>query len=236
MIFIYSGEVPVLDRRLSYELGANHRLLTIPYAADECWAAEDARNYFRSCGLNAHALSKAGCNNKEQLRNELFTADAVYLCGGNTYQFLAFARETGLFSLLKTFESLGGIVVAESAGSIILSPDISTAAIPTTCPDENTTDITDFQAMGRIAFHISPHFEPDSARVSSEMEELQTLANLSNTPVLLLEDGAGIVMQDDDIIFSTGSSAWVTATEMSPQQIALTGAANRQSLSHSLAG
>jgi len=236
MIFIYSGEVPALDRRLSYELGANHRLLTIPYAADEYWAAEDARDYFRSCGLNAHALSKVGCSNKEQLRNELFTADAVYLSGGNTYQFLAFARETGLFSLLQTFESLGGIIVAESAGSIILSPDISTAAIPTTCPDENTTDITDFQAMGRIAFHVSPHFEPDSPQASSEMEELRTLANLSNTPILLLEDGAGIIMQDDDIIFSTGSPAWVTAIEMSPQQLELTGTTDRVDITHSLAG
>jgi len=236
MIFIYSGEVPALDRRLSYELGANHRLLTIPYAADECWAADDARDYFRSCGINAHALSKIACRNKEQLRNELFTADAVYLSGGNTYQFLAFAKETGLFSLLQTFESLGGIIVTESAGSIILSSDISTAAIPTTCPDENIAGITDFLGMGRLSFHVSPHFEPDSPQAANEIEELRTLAELSNQPVLLLEDGAGIVIQDDEIIFSTGSPAWVTAIEMSPQQIELTGTADRPRATHSLAG
>jgi len=213
MIFIYSGEVPALDRRLSYELGANHRLLTIPYAADECWAAEDARDYFRSCGLNAHALSNIACRNKDQLRNELFTADAVYLSGGNTYQFLAFARETGLFSLLQTFESLGGIIVAESAGSIILSSDISTAAIPTTCPDENIVGITDFMAMGRLAFHVSPHFEPDASQAANEIAELQRLADLSGDPILILQDGEGVLIQEQEITFTVGKPQWLTATQ-----------------------
>ncbi len=216
MLFIYSGEVPALDRRLSYELGANHRLLTIPYAADEYWAALEARDYFRNCGLNAHALSKLACSDKALFRNEVFTSDAIYLPGGNTYQFLAFARNMGLFSLLQAFESLGGIVIAESAGSIILSPDISTAAIPTTCPDENSAGVIDFQAMGRLSFHVSPHYEPNTPQASNEMEELQTLANLSNTPVLVLQDGAGIVMHGDEIIFSTGSPTWLSTINEQP--------------------
>ncbi|MCF6323293.1 MAG: Type 1 glutamine amidotransferase-like domain-containing protein [Gammaproteobacteria bacterium] len=221
MLFIYSGEVPALDRRLSYELGAKHRLLTIPYAADEYWAALEARDCFRGDGLNAHALSKRACSDKAQLRNEVFTSDAIYLPGGNTYQFLAFAREMGLFSLLQAFESLGGIIVAESAGSIILSSDISTAAIPTTCPDENNIGITDFQAMGRLSFHVSPHYEPDAPQASNEMEELQMLANLSDTPVLILQDGAGIVMQGDEVVFSTGSPTWLSTINEQPlEQVA----------------
>jgi len=229
MIFIYSGEVPALDRRLSYELGVNHRLLTIPFAAEECWAALESRDYFRACGLNAQALSKLACNDKAQLRNEIFTSDAVYLSGGNTYQFLAFAKEVGLFSLLQAFESLGGIIVAESAGSIILSSDISTAAIPTTCPDENSVGITDFQAMGRLSFHVSPHYKPDAPQAKDEMEELQALANLSNTPILILQDGAGIVVQGDEVIFSTGSPAWLSPTNEQPLAI------DTQTATHSLA-
>ncbi len=235
MLFIYSGEVPALDRRLSYELGKNHRFLTIPFAADAYWAALDARDYFRGCEINAHALSKLACNDKSQLRNELFTADAVYLPGGNTYQFLAFAKAIGLFSLLQTFESLGGIIVTESAGSIILSSDISTAAIPTTCPDENSAGITDFQAMGRLSFHVSPHYEPDAPRAGNEMEELKRLANLSNTPVLVLQDGAGIVMQGDEIIFSTGSPIWLSTTNEQPLALDLPNKADTQTKAHSLA-
>jgi len=236
MIFIYSGEVPALDRRLGYELGKNHRLLTIPYAADEHWAALEAQDYFRDCGLNAHALSRIACHDKQQLRDEILTSDAVYLSGGNTYQFLAFAREMGLFSLLSTFEKLGGIIVAESAGSIILSSDISTAAIPTTCPDENIAGITDFQAMGRIAFHVSPHYEPDAPQAIDEMDELQTLAELSRTPVLVLQDGAGVVIKDDEIIFSTGSPGWVSASTKSPPATIQSGKLIEQSGAHSLAG
>ncbi len=220
MLFIYSGEVPALDRRLRYELGATHRLLTIPYAPKEQWAALEARDYFIDCGINAHALSGAtDYSDKDRLRNEIFTADAVYLSGGNTYQFLAYAREIGLFSLLKAFESLGGIIVAESGGSIILSADISTAAIPTTCPDENSVGVTEFNAMGRIPFHVSPHFDLASPAASNELEELQNLADLSGTPVLLLQDGAGVVVQDDDVIFSVGSPRWITIAADEPLSV-----------------
>jgi len=238
MIFIYSGEVPVLDRRLRYELGANHRLLTIPDAPEGRWAALEAKDYFQSCGLNAHALSKRAYGNKQQLRDEIFTSDAVYLSGGNTYRFLAYAREIGLFSMLQTFESLGGIIAAESAGSIILSSNISTAAIPTTCPDENNVGVTEFNGMGRVPFHVSPHFVPDATSAAGEMVELQHLANLSGTPVLILPDGAGVVVQEDEIIFSVGSPAWVDAvSDRSPNE-ALSGRAPDQSSSNgqSLAG
>jgi len=217
MIFIYSGEVPALDRRLRYELGVNHRLLTIPYAPEEYWAAREARDYFKSCGLNAHALSRQAYENRQSLRNEIFTSDAVYLTGGNTYQFLAYARATGLFSMLQTFESLGGIIVAESAGAIILSSDISTAAIPTTSQDENSVGITTFDAMGRLPFHVSPHFEPEAASAASEMVELQQLADLSNRPVLILTDGAGVVIEEDEVIFSVGMPAWVEAVACQPR-------------------
>ena len=233
MIFIYSGEVPALDRRLRYELGATHRLLTIPYAPEEHWAAIEARDYFNSCDINAHALSKQAYGDKQKLRDEIFTSDAIYLSGGNTYQFLAYAREIGLFSMLQTFESLGGIIVTESAGSIILSSDISTAAIPTTSPDENNVGITEFDAMGRLPFHVSPHFEPDEILAMNEMVELQQLANLSETPVLVLQDGAGVVVQDGDIIFSVGSPAWVTAADDQrlPSEMATgTAASDNQSL------
>ncbi|MBL1261973.1 MAG: Type 1 glutamine amidotransferase-like domain-containing protein [Thiotrichaceae bacterium] len=235
MLFIYSGEVPALDRRLSYELGVNHRLLTISYAVDEPCAALEAREYFRGCGINAHALSKRACHEKSQLRNEIFTSDAVYLSGGNTYQFLAFAKEIGLFSLLQTFESLGGIIVAESAGSIILSSDISTAAIPTTCPDENNASITDFQAMGRLSFHVSPHYDPNAPQATDEMKELQRLANLSNTPVLILHDGAGIMMQGNEVVFSTGSPTWLSASNEKPLASGFSNKIDTQAEVHSLA-
>jgi len=212
MLFIYSGEVPALDRRLRYELGAKHRLLTIPYAPEAHWAAIEARDYYRGCGINAHSLSEHAYRIKQQLRDAIFTSDAVYLTGGNTYQFLAYARQVELFSLLQVFEAVGGIIVAESAGSIILSPDISTAAIPTTCPDENGVGVTEFNAMGRIPFHVSPHHEPNSLQAAGEMEELQVLADLSDRSVLLLQDGAGVVMQGDEVIFSAGSPSWITAT------------------------
>lgn len=209
MIFIYSGESPALDRRLRYELGKKHRLLTIPFSPDEHWAAVEARDYFIATGIIAHTLSSDAYQNRTWLRDEIFSSDAVYLSGGNTYQFLDYARSIDLFSLLDCFETNGGIIVAESAGSIILSPDISTAAIPTTSPDENNVGLTDFHGMGRLPFHVSPHFEPESDRAEHEITELQRLAELSNTSVLMLQDGGGVVLDENELIFSAGSTHWI---------------------------
>ncbi len=64
--------------------------------------------------------------------------------------------------------------------------------------------------MGRIPFHVSPHFDLASPAASNELEELQKLADLSGMPVLLLQDGAGVVVQDEEIIFSVGSPRWIT--------------------------
>ncbi len=66
--------------------------------------------------------------------------------------------------------------------------------------------------MGRIPFHVSPHFDPASPLAMNEIGELQRLADLSGRSVLILQDGAGIVMQDDDVIFSVGLSSWLSAT------------------------
>lgn len=224
MIFIYSGEVPALDRRLSYELGVNHRLLTIPYAPEEAWAAHEARDYFRACGVNAHSLGKRAYRDKQRLRDEMFISDAVYLTGGNTFEFLAYAREIGLFSLLQAFEAVGGIIVSESAGSIILSKDISTAAIPTTSPDENSVGVTEFEGMARLPFHVSPHFEADAEQAARELEELQGLADMSGSPVLLLSDGEGVVIQGSEVVFSSGSPGWLSPADSLASVVALEGA------------
>lgn len=222
MIFIYSGEVPALDRRLRYELGSKHRLLAIPYSPQSCWAAVEARDYFVAADINTHVLNDRAYQQREWLRNEIFASDAIYLTGGNTYRFLEYARSIELFSLLESFEACGGIIVAESAGAIILSREISTAAIPTTCSDENRAGLTDFEGMGRLPFHMSPHFDPTSRHADSELNELQRLADLSSTPVLVLQDESGIVIEENEPVFSVGPIHWLTAATDSSAPPAIT--------------
>jgi len=205
VLFVYSGEVPGLNTELRNVLGPKHTLTTIPFSPYELAAANEDTAYFRYMGFNAKTLSRACYQDAECLRKAVLSSDALYLMGGNTYEFLAYARDVGLFDLLTEFERQGGVIVSESAGSIILSPDISTAAIPTSYPDINTTELTEFSAMGRIPFHISPHYDPVSKIAQKDIEELQTLADATGIPVVVLEDGEGFIMKGQEIVYFLGN-------------------------------
>jgi peptidase E len=112
--------------------------------------------------------------------------------------------QVGLFDIIGDFEAVGGVVLAESAGSIILSPTIATALIPTTCPDEQFIELPAYRGMGRLPFHVSPHFEPAAPVAGQELLELQTLATLTQCPVWVLQDGEGLVLEGDAVIDSVG--------------------------------
>lgn len=218
MLYIYSGDVPELDSRLLTQLGSIGKLTVIPAYPGDHSTAKHITTYFRLSGFNAHTLPKAAYSNKQLLQTHILGSAAVYLCGGNTYEFLDFATNMQMFDVLHAFEADGGIIAAESAGSIILSTDISTAAIPSSYPDENNIGLEHFGGMGRLPFHINPHFDPKDQYCKSDIIELQALADSSNQPVLLLEDGEGFIMQDNKISFFEGREKYlIPDTTLTPQ-------------------
>lgn len=204
MIIIYSGEVPELDVLLFERLGANHVLTIIPSNPADMASAKQVQGYFRQRGLRARLQSTRFYRVPKQLRQIIINSDAVYLMGGNTFEFLAFAHRVGLFMMLSEFEAQGGIILSESAGSIILSPTIATALIPTTCPDEQTVELNSYAGMSRLPFHVSPHFDPRAAHAAQELEQLQALADVSRQAVMVLQDGEGLVVQQQQVSNTIG--------------------------------
>ena len=212
LLFIYSGDVPELDDRLTEILGENGLITVIPTSPAEHSTAKVIAEYFEAIEIKAQTPTKRAYLNKNALKNQILSGSAVYLCGGNTYEFLNYAKKMDLFAILEELEANGGIIAAESAGSIILSNNISTAAIPTSCPDENLINLAHIDAMGRIPFHISPHFDPTDDCSKADIVELQVLADESARQVLLLEDGEGFIMQDNKITFFQGQEKLLTPT------------------------
>lgn len=205
MLFIYSGEVPTLDQRLAALLGPEPTFTMIPFSPEELWSAKEAAAWFNEAGIRSRSLSAAYYRNPRRLQSAIAASDGVYLCGGNTYEFLEFAREINLFPMLHELEARGGVIGAESAGSILLSPDIATAGIPGSDADPNTPGLTDLAAMGRIPFHVSPHFDPDSPAAAQDLMELQDLADESGRDVLVLEDGQGVILRGQEILERVGA-------------------------------
>lgn len=205
MLLVYSGEVPELDALLRRRLSGPRELVVVPYSLDDVASARDAAAYFRAVSaVAARVLPTRTYERAAALRAAVLEAGAVYLIGGNTYEFLAYARRVGLFSILQSLEQQDGIIAAESAGSILLSPDIATAAVPSRNRDVNTPRLARFAGMGRLPFHVSPHFQPRSRHAHDDLEELQSLADRSSRPVMVLEDGQGFVMRGSQIVRRIG--------------------------------
>lgn len=204
VLLVYSGEVPALDALLRRRLVAQRELVVVPYSLDDVASAHDAAGYFRAAAVAARVLSSRTYERAAALRSAVIGAGAVYLVGGNTYEFLAYARRVGLFGILQALEQQGGVIAAESAGSILLSPDIATAAIPSRNRDVNTPRLARLVGMGRLPFHVSPHFQPRSRHAHGDIEELQSLADRSCRPVMVLEDGQGFVMRGLHIVRRVG--------------------------------
>lgn len=204
MLFIFSGEVPELDAALQTQLQPEQELITIPYSLDDVASAQDAAGYFCAQGIRARALTKQIYGRSDRLRDALSKAGGVFLVGGNTYEFLAYARRVSLFTSLRQLEASGGVIAAESAGSILLSPNIATAAVPSRNGDVNTPRLSRHTAMGRLPFHISPHFEPRARHAQRDMGELQALADKTRLPVIVLEDGEGFIVRGARIVQRIG--------------------------------
>lgn len=205
MLFIYSGAVPTLDQCLRAVLGPRPTFTMIPFSPEQLWSAKEAAAWFNDAGIRARCLPAAYYRTPRRLQNAINASDALYLCGGNTYEFLDFARQINLFPMLRAFEARGGIIGAESAGSILLSPDITTAGTPSREPDTNTPGLTNLRAMGRIPFHISPHYEPDHPLATQDLQELQLLADESGREVLVLEDGQGVILRGQTQLKTAGN-------------------------------
>lgn len=205
MLLIYSGDVPDLDRLLRQRLAAGGELVIMPCSMQDIGAARELATHYRALCLPSRALPITSYEKADRLRAAVLKAGAVYLAGGNTYEFLAFARRIGLFDTLRLLEEQNGVIAAESAGSILLSHDISTASVPARNGDVNTPKLARFTAMGRIPFHVSPHYQPASRYAHSDLEDLQMLADRSRRSVVVLEDGQGLVVRAARIVRHVGS-------------------------------
>lgn len=125
---------------------------------------------------------------------EIFTYDAIHLSGGNTFYFLHLLRKRGLIDLLQDYVKEGGILIGISAGSIMMSKDISVAGLGER-GDCNNIGIEDKSALGLVDFEFAPHWDGNTEYIIL----LSKYAKDKNKVVYACKDGDGIVIDGNDI-------------------------------------
>jgi dipeptidase E len=127
----------------------------------------------------------------------LFSADAIFLGGGNTFYFLKQIRERRLLAKFRSFVKRGGVLMGLSAGGILMTPNIMTASVPSMDSDENEVGLKDLKALGLVPFEFSPHYHPSR----SVDRELLAYSRRLPHPVYACADGQGVIVKSGSVQF-----------------------------------
>lgn len=137
--------------------------------------------------------------------NKLKHNDYIYVTGGNTFFLLQEMNRSGAGDLIKTQINAGKLFIGESAGAILLAPDIEYVKDtdnPLVAPQLKT-----FEALNIIDFYPVPHYKDDFLKETVEMTISKYGTALSLVPfcnsqaILVMGKEKQIVSEKSDIKF-----------------------------------
>lgn len=195
-LVLYSAQETPEDHKVNLEMlrligKANPRIAWIPsdFKNNSAWFQSKISYYTQYNATLEEPVQFAAILLESELQN-LFSYDAIHLSGGDTSSFLELLRKHNLIPRIQDFVARGGVLIGQSAGSIIMTPNIFTAY---DCGDERPLEPFDHTALGLVDFAFMPHFEPE---LEPRCKELALELNLR---VYACKDGDGIVVNGDEI-------------------------------------
>ena len=114
----------------------------------------------------------------------------VYVCGGDTFKLLKYAREANFKEAIEKLLERGGIYIGVSAGAIILAPTIQIAASVDADQNDAGTDMTNFTGLSIIDFEIHPHYIPDHDKELSSYQETtkNKVIKIANSEAIIISN------------------------------------------------
>jgi dipeptidase E len=203
-LIFYSGGGTRENRVLAREVIASlegKRNPVIAFVPADAESAEADFSAFKK-GFSRTVIKRFRCipvdrSLSEKAENALLSADAIFLGGGNTFYFLNNLRKRKLLPKLRRFAKNGGLLMGLSAGSILMTPSIMTAAVPAMDSDDNEIGLRNLSALKLVPFEFSPHYYH-----SREADrELKNYSKSLPHPIYACADGEGIVVKNGAIHF-----------------------------------
>jgi len=116
--------------------------------------------------------------------------DYIYVTGGNTFFLLQELRKTGADKIIMAQIELGKLYIGESAGSIVLAPNIE--YVKEMDDPQAASDLADFNGLGAVDFYPLPHqncfpFKKTVARIIKNYESTLPLMPITNAQAILVE-------------------------------------------------
>jgi dipeptidase E len=197
-LVLYSDQVPQLrntaDKELKILLGKpKPRIGFIPSASDpERKYFNDRKAFYKDLGMDLAVYFELDIKWEPDKLKTLLACDAIHLSGGNTYYFLSWLRRRKMIPALVKYVAAGGVLIGVSAGSILMTPDITTSSI---CGDEMIPGETDFSGMGLVDFLFVPHFGSGATTIS----DLKKFLREKQKVVYAAKDTGAIIVNENEI-------------------------------------
>ncbi|MDR2914446.1 MAG: Type 1 glutamine amidotransferase-like domain-containing protein [Tannerella sp.] len=115
-----------------------------------------ARKAFQKIGIIVDDLDVSQSSSTE-IAEKLEQNDYIYVSGGNTFFLLQELRKKGAEKMIIDQIESGKLYIGESAGSMIVSPDIEYVKDMDDC--KAATGLDTFSALGVIDFYPLPHYQ-----------------------------------------------------------------------------
>lgn len=167
-------------------------------------AFHEEMNFYVTAGKNA--LKQLGMNITEleistatlsEIQSTLQNSDIIYVSGGNTFFLLQELKKTGADKIITEHIKLGKIYIGESAGSIVLAPNIEYVSIM-----DNPTlaeDLINYNGLNIVDFYPLPHnkefpFKKATEKIRSKYGTKLKLKPINNSQAILVQGNAINIM------------------------------------------
>ncbi|GAF23985.1 Type 1 glutamine amidotransferase-like domain-containing protein [Shouchella hunanensis] len=149
---------------------------------------------FNDLGITIEMLDLSKCATSE-IEEKLSKNDYIYVSGGNTFYLLQELRKTGSDKLIIDQIKKGKLYIGESAGSIIMAPDIEYVAFM----DDKTkaSDLTRFTGLNLIRQYPIPH---SGNKYFNEAVKKIIECHESKLDLLPFTDDQALLISNDDLI------------------------------------
>ena len=186
-------ETAAVDGRLLDLIGRDRpRIGYIPSCSDPGRRYfQERQEYYSRLGITLSTYFELDEDYQPETLDVLLSCDAIHLSGGNTFYFLRWLRARGMVSILQNYARRGGVLVGVSAGSILMTPDVSTSLL---CGDTRPEGMTNDAGMGLVDFGFVPHYGDDAW-----ITDIEAYSRHHQAVVYACRDGGGIIVDGDRI-------------------------------------
>ncbi|MGH9826887.1 MAG: dipeptidase PepE, partial [Blastocatellia bacterium] len=194
-------------------LGNVRRILFVPFAMYNL-DAYSSRSGGRLKAMGFDFESVHTCADPNQVASN---AEAIFIGGGNTFRLLNGLYSHDLLDPIRKRIKEGAPYIGSSAGSIVAGPTLKTTK------DMPIVQPPSFNALGLVAFQISPHYldpDPSSTHMGETQEErINQFLEENDAPVVGLREGTMLRVEGRSIALKGTMSARIFRRGHDPVEV-----------------